>query len=138
MAQAVEAKVFRHICVLAVALDELAYCVGVERPTMLSRKKEAVWLPQRVAHGLKADGPYLCLNERNNRLRQAHSAPAVLCFSACTNLTAAFNAQVGLPDRKRAPLQVHVLVAQTKNLTAPHAAGSCQLDEQLVRGISDD
>ena len=123
--QAVEAEVFRHICVFAVALDELAYCVRVERSAVLSGEKEAVWLPQRVAHGLQADGPYLCLNERKNRLRQAYSAPAVLCLSACANLTATFNAQVGLPDGKRAPLQVHVLVAQTKNLTAPHAAGGC-------------
>ena len=109
--QAVEREVFRQACVLAVALDELAYCVGVERPAVLSREKEAVWLPQRVSHGLQADGPYLCLNERNNRLRQAHSAPAVFCFGACTNLTAAFNTQVGLPNGERAPLQVHVLVA---------------------------
>lgn len=84
--QAVEAEVFRHICVFAVALDELAYCVRVERSAVLSREKEAVWLPQRVAHGLQSDGPYLCLDKRKNRLRQAHSAPAVLCLSACANL----------------------------------------------------
>ena len=80
--QAVEAKIFRHICVFAVALDELAYCIGVEWSAVLSREKEAVWLPQRVAHGLQSDGPYLCLDERKNRLRQVHSAPAVLCLSA--------------------------------------------------------
>lgn len=50
--QAIEAEVFRHICVFAVALDELAYCVRIERSAVLSREKEAVWLPQRVAHGL--------------------------------------------------------------------------------------
>lgn len=59
--QAVEAEVFRHIYVFAVALDELAYCVRVERSAVLSRKKEAVWLPQRVAHGLQSDGPYCAL-----------------------------------------------------------------------------
>ena len=108
--QAVEAEVLRHICFFAVALDELAYCVRIERSAVLSREKEAVWLPQRVAHGLQPDGPYLCLNERKNRLRQAHSAPAVLCLSACANLTATFGTQVCLPNGKRAPLQVYVLI----------------------------
>jgi len=62
VAQAVEAEILWHICFFAVTFDELAYCVGVEWSAVLSREKEAVWLPQRVAHGLQADGPYLCLN----------------------------------------------------------------------------